>query len=69
MQSNDYKTSNYLKDQVNELKQKAPGLERYERSKDLIKDLKYEIQELEHFYKDTSDDLKRLKVRNKFLLK
>ena len=43
MQSKDYQTSQHLRDQVVELKQKAPGLERYGRAKELMKDLKYEI--------------------------
>jgi hypothetical protein len=34
-----------------------------------MKDLKYEIQELEHFMNDTAEDLSRLKVRQKYLLK
>lgn len=52
-----------------ELKQKAPGLERYGRAKELMKDLKYEIQELEHFMRDISEDLSRLKIRQKYLMK
>lgn len=69
MQSNEYRTSTYLQEQVVELKQKAPGLERYERAKELIKDLRYEIQELERLMEDTADDLKRLRIREKYLLK
>ena len=63
MQSKDYQTSQHLRDQVVELKKKAPGLERYGRAKELMKDLKYEIQELEHFMRDISEDLSRLKIR------
>ena len=69
MQSKDYQTSQHLRDQVVELKQKAPGLERYGRAKELMKDLKYEIQELEHFMRDISEDLSRLKIRQKYLMK
>lgn len=52
-----------------ELKKMAPGLERYGRAKELMKDLRYDIQELEQFLKDTQDDLYRLKIRHKYLLK
>eukprot|EP00356_Strombidium_inclinatum_P014046 CAMPEP_0170506784 /NCGR_PEP_ID=MMETSP0208-20121228/56311_1 /TAXON_ID=197538 /ORGANISM="Strombidium inclinatum, Strain S3" /LENGTH=137 /DNA_ID=CAMNT_0010788549 /DNA_START=1586 /DNA_END=1996 /DNA_ORIENTATION=- len=47
----------------------APGLERYGRAKELIKELQDEIRELEHFFKDIRDDLRRLKVREKFIIK
>jgi hypothetical protein len=47
----------------------APGLERYLNSKDLMKDLKYDIEELEHFLQATIDDLARLKTRAKWLFK
>jgi hypothetical protein len=43
MQSEEYLTSFHLNQQVNTLKQMAPGLERYGRAKDLIKDMRYEI--------------------------
>ena len=47
----------------------APGLERYLNSKDLMKDLKWDIEEREHFLKATVDDLARLKTRSKWLFK
>ena len=47
----------------------APGLERYGRAKELMKDLRYDIQELEQFLTNTQDDLYRLKIRHKYLLK
>ena len=50
MQSNDYHNSYHLQEQVKELKQKAPGLERFERAKEFIKDIKCEILELSKFF-------------------
>lgn len=47
----------------------APGLERYGRAKDLIKELIYEIKELEDFMKATKEDCGRLKIRMQYLLK
>ncbi len=47
----------------------APGLERYLNSKDLMKDLKCDIEEREHFLQATIDDLARLKTRAKWLFK
>ena len=69
MQSNDYQTSQYMKDQVAQLKKKAPDLERYGRAKEFMKDLQYDIKELEHFLNDTREDLKRLKIRQKYLIR
>ena len=47
----------------------APGLERYLNSQDLMKDIKYDIEERDHFLKATIDDLARLKTRSKWLFK
>ena len=71
MQSNDYQSGQcqHLQDQVKELKQKAPGLEMYGRSQEFIKELKSDILELEHYLRDTCEDLKRLKIRYKYLMK
>lgn len=71
MQSNDYQSGQcqHLQDQVKELKQKAPGLEMYGRSQEFIKELKSDILELEHYLRDTCEDLKRLKIRFKYLMK
>ena len=41
----------------------------YGRSQEFIKELKGDILELEHYLKDTCEDLKRLKVRFKYLMK
>lgn len=41
----------------------------YGRSQEFIKELKSDILELEHYLKDTCEDLKRLKVRFKYLTK
>ena len=71
IQSNDYQSgqNQHLTDQVKELKQKAPGLEMYGRTHEFIKEIKVDIIELEHFMRDTCDDLKRLKIRFKYLMK
>lgn len=47
----------------------APGLERYGRAKDLIKELIYETKELEEFMRASKEDYGRLKIRMKYLLK
>jgi hypothetical protein len=47
----------------------APGLESYERAKDLIKELIYGIIELEHIMQASAEDLSRLKIRMRYLLK
>jgi len=47
---------------------KAPGLKRFENIKEVMKELKYKHRETEEFYKDTCEDLERMKIREKFLL-
>jgi len=51
------------------MKLKAPGLEMYGRTKEFIKEINVDIQELENLSRDTLDDLKRLKIRYKYLMK
>ena len=63
MNSREYDTNEHLQKEVANLKQKAPGLERYGRAKQLIKQLRSDYSEFEHYLKDTLDDLRRLKIR------
>ena len=69
MGSREYQNSEHLQKEVALLKAKAPGLERYGRSKELIKSLRSDIAEHEHYMRDTLEDLRRLKIRSKFLMK
>jgi hypothetical protein len=47
----------------------APKIEKYERTRDLMKDVRYELLELENFHRCTREDLRRLRLRYKCLVK
>ena len=73
-QSNEYienalgDPNHYLRKEVEEMKNWAPKLKRFEYVKKTFKDQKIEINETHKFYLATSEDLERLRIKEKFLL-
>ena len=60
--------NNFIREMVEQMQEKAPGLRRYEMIYKQIKEYKGELKEVAKFYKDTVEDIERLKIREKYFL-
>lgn len=73
-QSNEYMTNaandptHYLSVEVDDLKVKAPLLKKYEQVKKKYKDFKNDLEDIKRINMATSEDLERLRIKEKFLL-